>query len=71
MSVYIANRPDSNRHALAKRLVGAQIFVGDDTSHENGTYCASPTDSGTWECDTPLTGSNVFLYLEKNTFLNV
>ena len=73
MSIYIANRPDnySNSIYVGKRLVGAQIFVGDDTSHENGTYCASPTDSGTWECDIPLTGSNVFIYLEKDAWLNL
>ena len=62
VSVYIANRPDYENKTRAIKLVGSQILVGDDASHENASYCASPTDSGTWECASPLTGRNVFLY---------
>ena len=53
------------------RLFDSQVLVGDQAQdYTSASHCANPTDSGTWECDSPLNGRYVYILVEGE-YINV
>ena len=57
MAVHITNRRD----CCDTRMWDGQIFAGDGATPELNTLCSSASDSGTYNCDTVISGRYVFL----------